>query len=360
MTEAPRLRPGERDRLFLKRLFLALLVVALVVFLYKITDLLLLAFGSAVGAVLLSAVADWIAERTPLSRNIGFGVAILLLLGALWLIGWLFGDELSREFDQMMARLPGQWREAEATLSATPMGRWLVDAMNSAGRGKSLAVTLANWSLGAGEILVNFLIVLVGAIFFGAQPRLYRDGIVCLTPPPYRAIIGDALDDCGRTLKLWLLTQIVLMTTMGLLVGGGLWLAGLKSAAALGMLAALSEFIPYVGPTLAMLPPIVIAIAGEGSIGGVIATFVVVRFIQSSFITPMVERRVVSVPPAITLFVILAFGYAFGLFGLFFSAPLLVVAYTLVGRLYLREAIAEEIELPGEEAEEALQAERDS
>jgi predicted PurR-regulated permease PerM len=347
-----RLRPDKADSRFIRRLAIIAIAVALVAFLYKITDLLLLVFGSAMGAVLLSGVADWITRRTPLKRAAALGIAIATLFAAMGFTGWLFSVEIGREYAELGRRLPEDWAKVQAMLSRGMIGRAMLEGgRNIIGGGKAARVA-AGLGIGAGELLVNFLIVVVGALFFAAQPRLYRDGAVLLAPPPYRGVVGDALDDCGRTLRLWLLTQVVLMTSMGLLIGIGLKIAGVPSAAALGLLAGLSEFIPYVGPTLAMVPPLVIALAGSGSPWAVVATFVLVRMVQSNFITPLVQRRVVSVPPALTLFVILSFGYAFGTFGLFFSAPLLVVAYTLIGRLYVRETLGDEVPLPGEHEEE--------
>jgi predicted PurR-regulated permease PerM len=72
-------------------------------------------------------------------------------------------------------------------------------------------------------------------------------------------------------------------------------------------------------------------------------TFAAARLIQTNLITPFVTSRVVSIPPAVTLFAIIGIGYIFGIFGLFFSAALLVVIFTLVRSLYLREVLGEDI-----------------
>ena len=198
---------------------------------------------------------------------------------------------------------------------------------------------------GGGEIVLNFLILLFGALFFAADPQVYERGLLLLVPPGRRPAAEDALFDVGQVLKLWLRAQLIQMTTMGVLVGLGLWLVDIPSAPALGLLAGLSEFIPYVGPTAAMLPALGLA-AIHGSTGPVLAAlgvFVVVRLVQSNLITPFVTNRVISIPPAVTLFVIIGIGYVFGLFGLFFSAALLVVIFTLIRSLYLREVLGEPI-----------------
>ena len=82
---------------------------------------------------------------------------------------------------------------------------------------------------------------------------------------------------------------------------------------------------------------------GNGAVIGTLVTFAVVRLIQTNAITPFVTSRVVAIPPAITLFAIIGIGTIFGLFGLFFSAALLVVAFTLIRSLYLREVLGEDI-----------------
>ncbi|MEG3174655.1 AI-2E family transporter [Sphingomonas sp. RB3P16] len=195
--------------------------------------------------------------------------------------------------------------------------------------------------------MLNCILLLVGALFFAADPAVYRRGALLLVPPSVRPAFADALDDVGTTLRLWLRAELIGMTSMGVLVGGGLWIAGVPSAAALGLLAGLSEFVPYVGPTAAMLPALgIAATAGTGPLIGTLVTYAVVRMIQTNFITPVVQSRVTDIPPAITVFAIIAIGFVFGLFGLFFSAALLVVIYTLVRSLYLRDVLGEDLSDP--------------
>jgi len=169
-----------------------------------------------------------------------------------------------------------------------------------------------------------------------------------LAPPAHRPVARAAIDDVGRALRLWLLTQLVSMVMMGVMIGVGLWLSGVSAPVALGLLGGLSEFIPYVGPTLAMIPAVILGLAGSGSIGGVLATYAIVRIVQANVITPLISQKLITIPPGLYLFLILACGYAFGSFGLFFSGALSVAAYTLVIRLYSREVMGDGIGLPGE------------
>lgn len=342
-----RLSPDQPDRLFLRRLFLVAAMLALVALLYRIADLLILGFGAALGAVLLSAVADWIADKTGWPRAIGLTIATLLLFAVLGLIGWLFGDETARQASKLWQTLPADWAKLKTMLEASPIGHMLSSSFQQGSQGSGLAHLLLGAGWGATEFAGNFLVMLIGAIFLAAEPGLYRRGAVLLVPPAYRDVARDALDDLGRALRLWLITQIISMTMMGIMIGLGIWWSGVEAPAALGLLGGLSEFIPYVGPTLAMIPAIIMALVGHGSIWGVLATYLVVRIVQVQIITPLISRQMVSVPPALYLFLILASGYAFGVFGMFFAGALAVTTYTLVIRLYSRETLGDDVPPPG-------------
>ena len=215
--------------------------------------------------------------------------------------------------------------------------------------GSRVAQDIGGLARGTGELILNCILLLVGALFLAADPHVYQRGALLLVPRSIRPAFADALADVGSTLRLWLRAELIGMTSMGVLVGLGLWIAGVPSAAALGLMAGLSEFIPYVGPTLAMIPALGLgATAGHGPLLGALATYIVVRLIQTNFITPYVQNAVVSIPPAITVFAIIGIGTVFGLFGLFFSGALLVVIFTLVRSLYLRDVLGEDLESTNE------------
>jgi predicted PurR-regulated permease PerM len=127
---------------------------------------------------------------------------------------------------------------------------------------------------------------------------------------------------------------------------------GLPSPLALGLIAAVGEFVPFVGPILAALPALVIA--GSQStemLLWTLAAFVAIQQVESNLIAPLVQRRTVELPPALSLLSVLAFGVVFGPLGLVLAVPLTVVLYVLVKKLYVRETLGEATPVPGEDAE---------
>jgi len=339
-----RLAPDADDARFLRRLAMLLVVSGLAAALYRMGDLLILAFGSVLGAIVIHSVADLWRDRLRLPERAALGLGILTVLAAVAFLFWLFGVAFRQQLNVLVLRLPGLIDQLADWAGQSPVGAKVVDAVRAAFAGSRVAQDIGGLAQGAAEGLLNFVLVLIGAIFFAVAPATYERGLLLLVPPAKRAAAEDALFDVASTLRLWLRAQLIQMTSMGVMTGVGLWLAGVPSAPALGLLTGLSEFIPYVGPLAAMLPAVgLAATAGTGPLLGALTTFAVVRLIQTNLVTPFVTARVVAIPPAVTLFSVVAVGLVFGVFGLFFSAALLVVIFQLVRSLYLRDVLGEPV-----------------
>lgn len=347
-----RLRPDELDSRFIRRVLIVVAIAGVLWALFRAGDILILAFGSSLGAIAIHAIAEGYEKRLRLPEKVALGAGIVTALGIIAFLFWLFGVQFAPQINLLVARTPALLDQLAAWLSHSPVGAKLVSAVQSAYSGSRAAQDVSGIAQGAGTLLLNVLLLIVGAVFFAANPGIYKRGMLMLVPRPQRPAFADALDDVSDTLRLWLRTQLILMTTMGVLVGIGLWLAGVPSSAALGLLAGLSEFVPYIGPTAAMLPALgLAATVSTHAVIGTLITYAAVRLIQTNFITPFVQHRVIDIPPAVTLFSIIGIGIVFGLYALFFSAAMLVVIFTLVRTLYLREIIGEEIELPTDDHE---------
>ena len=341
----PILKPHPEDMPFLRKLAwtIALAVVLLIV--WRAAHLLLLAFGSVLGAVMFRSAADLLRKLGIRSSALSLGLGMLLVLAVIGLIFWLLGAQFGSEIGAMLGDLPATIDKVGGELRQTPVGNAVVEAARSATGGGTIANRLADLTQGAGEVLLNFAIVIVGAMFLAASPNTYLAGVVLLTPPPARPAMQHALDQMSIALRLWLKAKLISMVIMTVLIGGCLWMAGLKSWAALGLLGGLSEFVPYIGPTVAMLPAIGIAAAQGGDLlWRTIAAYAVVRLVEAYALTPWVNNSVVNIPPALTLFVILGAGAVFGAYGVFFAGALLVVGYVAVRELYLRDTLGEDIQ----------------
>jgi predicted PurR-regulated permease PerM len=130
--------------------------------------------------------------------------------------------------------------------------------------------------------------------------------------------------------------QLGAMATVGLLIGVGLALLGAPLALPLGILSALLEFVPVVGPITALVIGVLVAFSqGPDMALYVGLLYAAVLFVEGNIIIPLAQKWAVSLPPALGLLGIVVFGVVFGLPGVLFAMPLLVVTVALVEKLYL-------------------------
>lgn len=350
MSEPPPLSPHPDDRPFLRRLFLLLVLGAIVTVLVLAHNLLMLAFGSLLVALLLIAASEAFQRRLKLAKGVSLTLATLLMLGTLFLIGFLFWTELEFQAEMLGRELPLAWQDMQRRLETGAIGRLLLGSLQNRQTVTWITSEAGAIARGSAVVLFNLIIVISAAIYFAADPARYRRGLAMLSPPRYRALTDRTLGEIGMALRLWLVTQGVSMAVMGALFALGLWLSGVPAWGALALLGGLAEFIPYVGPIVAMVPAFLLAAAGQGSLLGVFLTYALARVAQANLVTPLVTGRVVSVPPGWYIFLILGAGYVFGTFGLFFAGPLAIAAYTGWLALYSRATLGDAVETPSEHA----------
>lgn len=346
----PAVHDPSSDHLFVRRFLIGLLLVGLALLAWHLAEVLLLVFGASLVAVILRAIADPIAEKTRLSSRLALLVAVLFVFSLIGLAGWLFGAEIASQASTLRETLPAAWKSFEERLGDTQIGERILGALRDAAKdGGSVASELGSFALTFGSAVADFLLVLVAGVFLAAEPRLYRRGLVKLFPRERHDEIASALDNTGRALRKWLLGQLVSMTIIGVFTGLGLWLVGVPSALMLGLIAGLAEFVPLLGPILAAVPGLLLALlAGPETALWALGVYLVIQQIESNLVTPLVEKKAVSIPPVITLFGVLALGVIFGVLGVLLAAPLTVVIYVLVKQLYVREALGEATHVPGE------------
>ena len=160
--------------------------------------------------------------------------------------------------------------------------------------------------------------------------------MLLLAPPDHRRRLQPVLDEAGERLRHWLLGQSLTMSLIGVFVWLGLTLVGVAPAGLLGLQAGLLAFVPTLGPLLAGIAIILAGLAsGMWAVIGAIAVYLVVQTLESYLLTPMIQRRAISVPPAFLFASQIVLGLLFGLYGLALATPLAAIARVFILRLYV-------------------------
>jgi len=323
-----------------RNILVALAFAALALVIWRLADVVVLAFGGVVLAAVLHALAEPLKRFRGLSPSVRLSIALIGLLGVLALVGWLFGNQVSAQADELQRLLPQQYHQVMAWLGRTQLGRTFVTSFKQSASGArtmgGIGTGLATF-LGAtlDAILIGFL-----GVYFAFDPELYVGGFLRLLPPARRPQVRLALNQAGLSLSKWLRAQLIAMILVGILAGVGLAIIGVPLALVLGGLAALLEFIPVVGPTIFAIPAVLVAFSQGPRVAlYAVIVYTAIQQLESNLIIPLLQRWAVKMPPVVGLLAVLAAGILLGPGGIIFAAPLAVVTIELVKHLYVEDTL---------------------
>jgi predicted PurR-regulated permease PerM len=320
---------------------------------WYLRDFLLVLVGSLLVATLLALLSEPLVRWCRFPHGIALLIAGLVVLVAIAGSAFLFGSTMSTEFEDVIQRTDSAVSSINDALQHSQFGRMALSHLQ--GGNTSLTGIISEVLQLSARFVGAVIFIVFAGIYFAAQPELYRKGAAYLFPPRSRLAAEQTIDDIGRALRLWLLGQLIQMCLIGLLSTLAVWLIGLPSPLALGAIAAITEFVPYFGPIVAAVPAVLVAMTkGLYPVLWTIAAYIVIHQIEGNLIAPIIQRRMVLVPPATLLLSIVAISLVFGSVAIVFAAPMTVIAYVAVKKLYVRDSLGQPTDLPGEGESEPI------
>jgi predicted PurR-regulated permease PerM len=340
-TSERQTEPRQTEPTFLGKVLIVVLVVALVAAAWQLAIVVILGFGAIIVGVTLDSLAAPVAQRLRISQHLALGVTTIALF--LIFVAFLaaFGARAADQFALLAAQLPGAWDVTRDWLNSWDLGRWLLtfggEAATGAASGIVSALPLASGLLGG---LTNVALILVIGIYLAADSKTYLDGFIRLMPPSKRKRARQIINTAGEDLRKWLLAMTLDMLFLGTVTGLGLYLIGVPVAFALGILSGISVFVPYIGPVVAIVPGLLIALSVSPSLAlSAAIVYVVAQQLEGNIALPLLQRWTVSMPPAVTLLAIVTFGVLFGLWGVLFATPLAVVTIRIIRMAYVEDVL---------------------
>ncbi|QQO23416.1 AI-2E family transporter [Bradyrhizobium diazoefficiens] len=336
-----------------KRALILVALASLAFLAWHLRDFFLIFVGSLLVATLLELLSEPFVRWCRLPRQLALLMAGLLVLAAIGGCGFLFGTQISSQLEDVFNRADAATTSITGTLQHSPIGRLALSHIS--GEIPSLSSMFSSVLKISLHFAEATIFIVFAGIYFAAQPALYRKGAAYLFPRNSRLNAVSTMRDIARALRLWLLGQLIQMLLIGLLSTLAVWLIGLPSPFALGAIAGITEFVPYLGPILAAIPAILVAVnQGFYPVIWTLGAYIAIHQIEGNVIAPIIQRRMVLVPPATLLLSIVAISLLFGSAAIVFAAPMMVIAFVAVKKLYVREGLGESTLLPGEANAERL------
>jgi len=328
-------------------------IVLVILFATQYAGVLFTVFAGILLAVFLAGVSRRLSLRTRLPRPLALFLTLIGLVGLLVGLWTVAGPDISEQANALAALLPNATERLATRVRASAQQyewvRQFVDPTQLLPPVSSVLGRVTNVFRGTLNLLVNGLIVLFIGIYGAASPDSYLNGIVQLVPPDSRPRAQEVLYAIGRDLRWWLTGRLILMLMVGVLTALGLHLAGIPSPVALGLVAALCSFVPYLGPVLSVLPALLVAsVIGGTAVLSVVLVYGTVQLLESYLVAPLVQQQAVHIPPAAVITAQFIGGVGAGAAGVLLATPLAIILIVLVQTLYIEDVLGDDVALLGE------------
>ncbi len=310
----------------------AMLAVGIALTVWLLRELILILIACALVALMFGELALLLQRRLKLPFWLALLLSVVLPLTFIVITVGAFGAMMVEQLLALTAALPAAYEEVKEWLQQSAPGQQAIDmAMGIVPDGATVAGLVQRVASGAGAAVSTFVIILVGGIYFAAQPRLYTTGILSLFPPNARPTVIRHTEAVHAALMAWLKAQGVSMLFVGVGTGLALSLVGIPSAPAIGVVAGLCEFVPYLGVILVSIPVVILGFS-QGIETGLwtVVALVVVQQLQGNVVTPMAQATIVELPPALTIFSLIAAAVLLGPLGVVLAVPLTVIGMTIL------------------------------
>lgn len=352
---------------YTKRVFIAVGagvgLVAVIYFAWQLARVFMILFAGILLAVFLGGLGRVLRQHTRLNRQAAVGLVVAGMLAVGVGIGMLVGPRLSAQANEMARLLPQASERISQALSDFPWAQQFIqrapdpEQVISGGTG-SFASGITGAASTAATVLTNLAIVIVLGLYLSLYPHQYIDNGMLLVPERNRRHARVVLSAIGRALRWWFVGRGASMAVVGVLTAAGLFAVGVPLALTLGLVAAIFSFVPYIGPIAAAVPAILVGLTVSPTTAlYVVVIFGVVQFCESYLITPLIQERAVSIPPALLISAQVVAGVLAGLLGVLLATPMTVALVVVVQKLYIEDVVGEDVEALGEE--EGDEAERD-
>ncbi len=304
--------------------------VALVVLLVQP---LLIIFAGLVFAAMLDGGVRLLGRVLPIGRGWRLLIVVLLTIAFLGATFYMTGVQVTGQVNQLRATLEVQavrvtgWLTEQGLMpGASDINGIARQALGSVGR-------ITSWVGTAVGALTTIFMILVIGLFVAMDPKVYDRGLQWMVPQDYRTEFAIVLQRMGKTLRRLLFGRLIGMFAEGVLTWFALMLGGVPMALILGILTGLLAFIPNIGAFVSGALMIAVGFSAGTHTGfWAIGTYLIVQTFDGYVLIPIVAKRTVDLPPALTLGMQILASALFGILGLALADPMTAMMKTALER----------------------------
>ncbi|QEM04442.1 AI-2E family transporter [Mucilaginibacter rubeus] len=332
----------EKELTYIEKVWHTVAIVALLVVVILIArvafNVLLMVLSGALIATYFHGLGDLIERNTKMPRRYAM---IISVVGSFLIVAGLFylmGTTIQHQITLLKDTLPHTINNFKAKLASNPTGQQILDYFSGDNDPDKVVVTVQHFFSTSFGVLGDIYIILFLSIFFTTNPDVYKNGILMLLSDQKKPLGQDIIDRISLSLKGWIKGMLLSMVLLGLLLTTGLSIMGIPAALILALFAGMLKIIPNLGSVIAMIPGVLLALTVGTNTAIIVALiYVVSQTIVSNIVVPIVQNRMINLPPALTIISQVVMGTLSGVLGIILAVPIVAIIVILVDELYVKK-----------------------
>lgn len=300
-----------------------ILTLAILYFVYIIRDVISLLVVSLILAILIDPLADWF-ERKKIPRTLAVLLVYLVLISLIGLFVVLIIPPLTAQFEQLTDQIPSYWEKIKSFSENGYLSQYNPETLQNSL--KKIETTLAEGAFSKlGGIvggIASMVLILFLTFYIVIDEKNIKKMALRLVPAQYQLYATEIATRMKEKMGAWLKGQLILCLIIGVCVSLGLTILRVDYALVLGLIAAMFEIVPYLGPWLTGILVVFIAFGQSPTTALFAAAFIIVlQALENNLIVPKVMQKAVGLNPIISILAIIIGAKTAGVIGVALAIP---------------------------------------
>ena len=341
----------------------ALVLLGIVIFIFDkvsyVFEPFIIIFNTIAAPIIVSLILFYLfnplvnlMERYGIPRLLGITIIYVAVVGIITLIVNLLIPIIGSQIEGLIKNSPHYLNKITQSIEKITTNSFLSSYMSQVNdwlesAQKKIPSMLSEYFDGFGPKLASFAeavsnvgVVIVTTpfiLFFMLKDgHRFKDYTTKIMPPKFRKDFHDLLEKMSVQVGSYIQGQIIVSFCIGVLLLIGYSIIGLKYPLVLASIAAVTSVVPYLGPTIAISPAIVIAIiTSPWMLLKLVIVWTLVQFFEGHFISPNVMGKTLKIHPLTIIFILLCAGNLMNVVGVIIGIPLYAVLKVLVSHIFL-------------------------
>lgn len=326
-----------------KNIIFFIIALLFIVFVTKIKDVAILFFASYVIACSLNPLVDKLTKK--INRN---AAAAIVLLSTISILGLFFVPLIvlaGHEIKSFLGNFPVYIDNLKEFLSVTPFINKtqlaqinITDVISSTSEFTSKFVNQSiSLSINVASTVIYFIAATIIIFYFMADKEVVCEGYLSLFPPQMKERAGEILDTISKKIGGYVVALITTMSSVGIIMTIGLLLIGVDYAVLLGLITALLDIIPVVGPAIALLVCLLAASkAGAVTLLLILLVFAIAQIAENNLVRPYIFGKFLDLHPLIIYLALFITAQYLGVVGVIFAPAIAATVCVLIQELYIK------------------------